>query len=541
MLNHISVKARLLLLVCVPLLVLIVTSSIAIDEMGVLRDSASGIYEHRVVPLKEIKQVADAYAVASVDVLHKYRSSIMSAPEAAAQLQQQTALASEVWQNYLSTTLTPEEQQLVDRARPQIAQFQQQLTEYQQRINDGSLLQLGASELNRELYQLADPLSATLDRLMDVQLVEAEKFKTEAAQQYDFFLQLFLTVLVVVLLVLAMLSWMIYRSIQNPLHKLQEAISVVRHQSDLRARAEVFGNDEIAVTAQAFNQTIHVVHQNFTELGEAVFQLAAASEEMSQISQRVSDTASEQEQQATHIATAVSQMSMAIQEVANRASSTSEQAGDVNEKTGQGYQKVTDNVSSIEQLSAIIHSASDVIEQLNQESEQITQVLAVIQNIAGQTNLLALNAAIEAARAGDAGRGFAVVADEVRTLATNTQKATESIRTMIDNLQNSAHEAVSAMTQSAEYANTSVDHAKDAGGVLGAIKSAVGVIVDMNVQISAATEEQTVVADDISKNIAAFSRSIGEITRSASHSAGASSSLATLAARLQQQASSWRV
>lgn len=541
MLNQISVKARLLLLVCVPLLVLIATSTIAIKEMGMLRDSASGIYEHRVVPLKEIKQVADAYAVASVDVLHKYRSNLMGGSEAAAQLQQQATLASQIWQNYLSTTLTPEEEQLVEQARPQIARFQQKITDYQQRIIDGSLQQDSATEFNRELYQIADPLSATLDRLMDIQLVEAEKFKTDAAQQYEFFLQLFLTVLVVVLLVLALLSWMIYRSIQNPLHKLQEAISVVRHQSDLRARAEVFGNDEIAVTALAFNQTIHVVHQNFTELGEAVFQLAAASEEMSQISQRVSDTASEQEQQATHIATAVSQMSMAIQEVANRASSTSEQAGDVNEKTGQGYQKVTDNVSSIEQLSAIIHSASDVIEQLNQESEQITQVLAVIQNIAGQTNLLALNAAIEAARAGDAGRGFAVVADEVRTLATNTQKATESIRTMIDNLQNAAHEAVSAMTQSAQYANTSVDHAKDAGGVLGAIKSAVGVIVDMNVQISAATEEQTVVADDISKNIAAFSRSIGEITRSAGHSAGASSSLATLASRLQQQASSWRV
>ncbi len=262
---------------------------------------------------------------------------------------------------------------------------------------------------------------------------------------------------------------------------------------------------------------------------------------MSQISQQVSGTAFEQEQQANLIATAVNQMSAAIQEVANSALATSEQANDVDQKTQQGYQKVIQNVSSIEQLSTVVNGASVVIEQLNGESEKITTVLAVIQTIAGQTNLLALNAAIEAARAGEAGRGFAVVADEVRTLATNTQKATESIRTMIDNLQASAREAVQAMAQSGQYAGSSVTNAKEAGVVLEDIKSAVGTIVDMNVQISAATEQQTIVAEEINKNISEFSVSIGEITRSATHSADASSSLAQLAARLQQQASSYRV
>ncbi|AQT61017.1 methyl-accepting chemotaxis protein [Cellvibrio sp. PSBB023] len=541
MLNQMSVKSRLLLLVCLPLLLLIAISAISIKEMGFLSDGATSIYQDRVVPLKQIKQVADAYAVTSVDLLHKYRGELLGASEVMQQLQQQSQFADQVWQTYLATTLTAEEAVLAEKAKQQILVFRQKLQDYQPQIADGSLLQRSAKDFNTELYQLADPLSLSLAKLIDEQLIEAEKFKVTAAEQYQFFLRLFVIALLVVFICLGILSWFIYRSIHSPLNQLQHAMSVVGDQSDLRVRAQITGNDEIAITARAFNQTISRVHQFFGELGDAVSQLAAASTQMNQISQQVSGTAVEQEQQASLIAAAVHEMSAAIQQVANSALATSEQANDADQKTQQGYQKVIQNVSSIEQLSTMVDGASRVIEQLNGESEKITQVLAVIQTIAGQTNLLALNAAIEAARAGEAGRGFAVVADEVRTLATNTQKATESIRTMIDNLQGAASEAVQAMSRSGQYASISVANAQEAGQVLEDIKSAVGTIVDMNVQISAATEEQTVVAEDINKNISEFSVSIGEMTRSATYSADTSASLAQLAARLQQQAASYRV
>jgi methyl-accepting chemotaxis protein len=303
----------------------------------------------------------------------------------------------------------------------------------------------------------------------------------------------------------------------------------------------VLGQDEIAETAQAFNQTIERVQQFFRALNDAVLQMAAASDEMSAISQQVSQTASEQEMQANMIATAVNQMSAAIQEVANSALATSGQANQTEQSARQGVLQVGANIASIEQLSGVVSAAGTVIGQLHQETDKISQVLAVIQTIAAQTNLLALNAAIEAARAGEAGRGFAVVADEVRTLATNTQQATESIRGMIDTLQHKAREAVEAMQQSQGHAQGSVSNAQQAGTVLDQIQQAVQSIVDMNVQICTATEQQTVVAEEINRNITEFNCSITEVSRSSAQSAEASSALAELANRLRQQTALFHV
>ncbi len=541
MLNQFKVRSRLIVLAALPLLVLVCLSVVSILDMRQLASGVDSLYQDRVKPLQQIKTVSDAYAVTVVDTLHKHRAGLLSVTEVSALLQQATTTAAASWQAYRATKLTDSERVLADKAENSMRQWQQQIDQYRLMIADGSILTGENASFNQQLYALADPLSVDLDKLIQLQLDEAQIFNDQAHDTFASTMQMFMVLVSSVVIALTILAVLVYRSIQQPLANLRHIITDVGQKSDLRLRVQVVGQDEIAETAVAFNQTISRVQQFFIELGSAVSMLAKASEEMSSISQQVSTTAFAQEQQANLIATAINQMSAAIQEVASSALATSERANQADEKTQSGYDKVSLNIQAIEQLSAAIKGASQVIEQLNGESEKISQVLAVIQSIAAQTNLLALNAAIEAARAGEAGRGFAVVADEVRTLATNTQKATESIRMMIENLQSSAKEAVTAMAQSQAHADNSVHNAQQAGGVFGDIRSSVGNIVDMNVQISAATEQQTIVAEDINKNISEFSMSIGEVTRSAQHSAQASSSLAALAAKLQAQAAVYQV
>lgn len=541
MLNQLKVRSRLILLSMIPLCFLVLLAVMSLKDMRVLARGVDSLYQDRVIPLQQLKSVSDAYAVTIVDTLHKYRAGLLSNRQASADIASAEQQAKSMWQAYLATQLTSRERQLVAVAAEHIEVWTRQLQQYQTSL-DGERLKNEANEaFNQTLYAKADPLSQALNELVVLQQEEAGRFTQHAQQKLENMLWFFAVLVLVVVVGVIMFAVFITRSIQQPLSALRHCIVSVGDHADFRLRAEVQGRDEIAETAEAFNQTVTRMQQFFRTLNDAVLQMAAASDQMQVISQQVSKTANEQEMQANMIATAVNQMSAAIQEVATSALATSGQANQTDQSARAGVQQVGANIASIEQLSGMVSATGAVISELHQETDKITQVLAVIQTIAAQTNLLALNAAIEAARAGQAGRGFAVVADEVRTLATNTQQATESIRAMIDTLQLKAKEAVHAMQESHGHAQGSVSNAQQAGVVLDQIQQAVQRIVDMNVQICTATEQQTVVAEEINRNVTEFNSSITEVSRSSAQSADASSALAELANRLRQQTAQFQV
>ncbi|QGP53189.1 Chemotaxis regulator BdlA [Piscirickettsia salmonis] len=131
-----------------------------------------------------------------------------------------------------------------------------------------------------------------------------------------------------------------------------------------------------------------------------------------------------------------------------------------------------------------------LIEELEEKSNEIEQVVDSVRTIAEQTNLLALNAAIEAARAGEQGRGFAVVADEVRALAYRTDESTVEIFKMIEELRENVSNVVNSMRQSAEGAYSAVDQSLLTSDSISELVVAMNNIKNMNSHVATTTDEQ---------------------------------------------------
>ncbi len=278
-------------------------------------------------------------------------------------------------------------------------------------------------------------------------------------------------------------------------------------------------HDETGQLADAIRDMKNGLSQLVNEISGSVAQLSSAVEEVSAISEQSAQGMMQQQGEIAQVATAMNEMQSTLQEVARNTTEAAGAANHAMDAAGQGTAVVQETISSIDEVASKLEDASNVVQQLEQDSHNISMVLDVIRGIADQTNLLALNAAIEAARAGEQGRGFAVVADEVRTLAQRTQASTEEINKMIELLQARTAEAGNAMQISRSQMMSSVELASKAGESIDRINDAVNMITDMNNQIASATEEQNLVAEELNRNVTTIQSVSEENAQGTQHTA----------------------
>jgi methyl-accepting chemotaxis protein len=188
----------------------------------------------------------------------------------------------------------------------------------------------------------------------------------------------------------------------------------------------------------------------------------------------------------------------------------------------------------MKKIAEVVKRSAETVQALGKSSDQIGEIIGVIDDIADQTNLLALNAAIEAARAGEQGRGFAVVADEVRKLAERTTKATKEIASMIKTIQNDTAGAVESMKEGTKKVDEGIRLSDRAGASLDEIVEISQQVTDMIAQIAAASEEQSSASEQISKNVEAISNVTGETASGVQQVARAAEDLNRLTEGLQQ-------
>ena len=241
------------------------------------------------------------------------------------------------------------------------------------------------------------------------------------------------------------------------------------------------------------------------DVAEEVSATASATTQIFSSSEEMAAGAQEQSSQAQEVAAAVDQMTKTILETTKNAGNTADVAKNAGQIAKDGGKIVLQTIEGMNRIANVVTKAAETIQELGKNSDQIGEIIQVIDDIADQTNLLALNAAIEAARAGEQGRGFAVVADEVRKLAERTTKATKEIADMIKRIQRDTNEAVESIQQGAVEVQKGKELASKASESLEQIISGSQEVVDQAIQVASASEEQSASAEQISKNIEAIS------------------------------------
>ncbi len=328
-------------------------------------------------------------------------------------------------------------------------------------------------------------------------------------------------------------------TLQAQIEKLLQEVSAVG-DGDLRVQAEVTP-DTLGVLADSFNYMIEELAKVAGRVQATTFQVTNATRRLLDRSAEVAQASDTQAIQISQTTESVARLADFVQLSANNALAAAEAARDALKNADGGQRAVVQTIDGMVHIRENVQETSKKIKRLGERSQEVGEIVRLIEDIADQTNLLALNAAIQSAMAGEHGRGFAVVADEIRLLAERVTEATKRIATIVKSIQGDTYEAVVAMEESTQEVVKGSLLADQAGEALRSIYGAVDRQAKMIEGIAKAANERA----QTSEAVAAAMTRIADITRQTNaatqDTTAAVSYLAELAEQLRASVATFRL
>jgi len=494
----VRVTALIILLLASVLLV----GGIALTRMTTINEAFTTVYQDRVVPMKQLQNVADGYFLGMVDTAHKVRDGAMTPEQGIKTVNDAIPGIQAEWEAYLKTELTPTEKQLAAEMTQRMKAVEGLPTTLLGflKANDMAGLKAWAA---KDMYPTLDPIADSVAKLMDLQRdVAKEEFELSTSKYHQ---AMYMAAIVVVLAVVA-----------GTIFGYLLAHGLVRQLGGQPAQAT-----HVVHEIAAGNLSVHVPAEQ-ADANSLMGQMRFMRDRLADLVNGVLNGSEEIATGATQIATGNADLSHRTEEQASNLQRTTHAVGRLNETVQatahtarEAATLASEASTTAEKGGQVVHQVVQTMTAINTSSKRISDIIGVIDGIAFQTNILALNAAVEAARAGEQGRGFAVVASEVRNLAQRSASAAKEIKALIGD--------------SVEKVNQGSKLVADAGVTMDEIVASVHKVSDMISEITAASTEQ-------SAGIHEVNQAIGSMDAVTQQNAALVEQAAAAAESMQQQA-----
>jgi len=512
MFQNLSIKARLVGVLCFLCLQLIAGALIGLGNLKVANDSMKSMYDDRLVPLGQLDQIVRLLNWNELAIAKAVSDEPAEAAKLMDQIDSNIAKATEVWNAYMATYLTPEEKKLAEQFAAERKKFVDEGLRPAVAAVRAQDAKLATELLHGPMEKLFEPVSRGINDLIHLQEEVAKREYEERQQTYVLVRNTCIAALLFGLLLAAVVGHWLLRAISRP---LEQAIALAGGiaAGDLTQTFPQAARNEMGRLLSALKNMNDSLVKIVVQVRSGTDTIATASSQIAAGNQDLSARTEEQASSLEETASSMEELTSTVKQNADNAGQANTLAVSASEVASKG--------------GAVVSEVVHTMEAINDSSRKIVDIIAVIDGIAFQTNILALNAAVEAARAGEQGRGFAVVAAEVRTLAQRSANAAKEIKGLI-------HDSVDKVASGARLVD-------QAGVTMQEIVDSVRRVSDIVSEITAASREQTAGIEQINTAISQMDQVTQQNASLVEEAAAASESMQSEAKKLSEVVAVFRV